>query len=173
MPDRLLFEVKRHLFGSHSNCEEAGFLLANMSQNTKGVILECLSWLPIPPDGYVHRSAYYLEMRSETQAKIIKSAHDARAALIEVHSHPTQERACFSWSDLRGFDEFVSHVLWRLPRRPYAAIVMTQESFDGLYWDDPSIPLQVGSISTESGHIMQATSLTKSNWDELYEKPTI
>lgn len=57
-------------------------------------------------------------------------------SLIEIHSHVDQVNAKFSWSDWVGFGEFVPHILWRLPGRPYGALVFTNDSFDGLFWDD-------------------------------------
>lgn len=39
--------------------------------------------------------------------------------------------------DLDGLCEFVPHVLWRLPRRPYSALVPGPDSFDALVWFRP------------------------------------
>lgn len=68
------------------------------------------------------------------RAGLITRAHELSAGLVELHSHPNQRGACFSWSDLHGFDDFVPHVMWRLGGRPYVAVVMAVDSLDGVVW---------------------------------------
>lgn len=173
MTHAMLGGVREHLFRAESECEEAGFLLARVRAKEERPVLMCMDWLPIPAEGFTSRSAWYLELTDAMRARVIKLAHDRDAALIEVHSHPAQRRACFSWSDLHGFEEFVPHVMWRLPHRPYAAVVMASNSFDGLVWADPQTPLQVTDLVTGDAVAMRATGLTLTNWDEICERSAI
>jgi hypothetical protein len=69
---------------------------------------------------------------------LIKRAHDLGTCLVEFHSHLGHGPAAFSWSDVTGLADFVPHVRWRLKGRPYAAVVVTKNSFDALAWVTPS-----------------------------------
>ena len=67
-------------------------------------------------------------------------AHDLGASIIEAHSHPYayEHAAAFSTFDLGCLADVVPHVMWRLPGRPYVAMVFAPAGFDGLAWDrDP------------------------------------
>lgn len=152
--------VQKHLHnGQFADCEEAAFLFCQ-SKSTNGlVVLESRDIWCLAPDSFVSRSEFYLELTDQTRAKIIKHAHDRGLSLVEIHSHPRQQTAEFSWSDLSGFREFVPHVRWRLPGRPYAAIVFTTTSFDSLAWIDSKQPAGHCSMIVD-GIIMEPTGMT-------------
>jgi len=170
LSDDLFRRLRTHLLPPDGDCEEAAFLFTR-SQTAEGhLILDVVDSQFIPPEGFESHSQYYLELADSTRAAVIKRAHDLGAGLIECHSHPMQRGACFSWSDLHGFDEFVPHVLWRLPHRPYAALVFANDSFDGLVWMDRTNPCQaVQAIRTERGDFAP-TGLTRTQWEEIYER---
>ena len=132
--------LRDHLVGRPENrSEEAAFLFCK--QRVEGDDLWFSpqdSWL-LAPEAFASRSEYYLELTSETRAAIIKRAHDLGAFVIELHSHPCQVEAEFSWSDMSGFQQFVPHIRWRLKERPYAALVFTATSFDSLVWDTSNV----------------------------------
>lgn len=120
----------------------------------------------VPPEWFAHRSPFFLELADETRAAVIKRAHDLSASVIEIHSHPSQLMAAFSESDIRGFYEFVPHMLWRLKNRPYAAVVVARNSFDSLAWFesvDAPVPM---AIRLEDGAILQPTGTTHSTWGQ-------
>lgn len=172
MPSGLFRRIHGHLLPPEGVCEEAAFLFASR-RSTTDCALDVFDAETIGPNGFTRRSPYYLELTDATRATVIKRAHDLDAVLVECHSHPNQNGACFSWSDLHGFDEFVPHVMWRLKGRPYAAIVMARDSFDGLMWparDASHTPLH--EIVTEEGALC-ATGLTHQNWSEIYERQSI
>ena len=158
--------IRNHLFSRNTGCEEAVFLFAESVENAGACHLRCREWFAVPSDGFVHRSRWFLELTDEMRGQLIKRAHDLECSLVELHSHPSQDNACFSWSDLRGFEEFVPHVLWRLPSRPYCALVMTEASFDGLLWPQPGLPIAVDTIELERTRIC-STGLTVRHWDEI------
>lgn len=170
MAGGVLQQLRQHLIPDGGVCEEAAFLFAHAVAADGGVAFRVLEAQTIPPDGFASRSRYYLELRDETRAQVIKRAHDLGASLIECHSHPGQHGACFSWSDLHGFDEFVPHVLWRLKGRPYAAIVVAADSFDALVWQAGSPDHEaLDSIVTDVGELTP-TGLTHSNWNKIYDR---
>lgn len=171
--DGILGRVQGHLLPIGGECEEAAFLFTQPLESEGGTVLHAFEEMLIPPEGFVSRSGYYLELSDESRASVIKRAHDLKAGLIECHSHPTQRRACFSWSDLHGFDEFVPHVRWRLGGRPYGAIVFAPGSIDALVWVGPGRQaLPVGSVRADRSHL-KPTGLTVRNWEDIYERPPL
>lgn len=165
--------IRHHLLPPDGLCEEAAFLCAKSSFRNELLRLDVVDVLLIPPEGFASRSPCYLELRDTTRAKIIKKAHELGASLIECHSHPSQVNACFSWSDLHGFDACVPNFMWRLKERPYAAVVLARHSFDGLVWSgagERCVPLR--EIVTER-LVLHSTGLTHARWDEIYDKQPI
>lgn len=173
LEDGALEEIRGHLLPRGGICEEAVFLFAHPSIESDSLVLSAFGTTPIPPNGFAHRSLFYLELTDETRAEVIKRAHDLGAGLIECHSHPGQRRACFSWSDLHGFDEFVPHVRWRLQGRPYAAMVFATDSVDALAWHgERSEAVGVRCIRA-GGVTVEPTGLTVVNWRDLYDRESL
>lgn len=163
LSDEAYGTIRAHLLPASSRHEEAVFVFARIEG---GDVFTVLEWLPVPPEGFTHRSPYYLELTDETRAAVIKRAHDLRSSIIEMHSHPLQRWAEFSPSDRHGFLEFVPHVMWRLKQRPYGAIVIASESFDGLAWfSDANSPKPLG-IELENGTILNPTGVTFETWED-------
>jgi hypothetical protein len=157
-----LRDLRKHLF--LGNDEQAAFGFADW--DSTGTF-----WITaielIPPEGFAFQSAYHIELSAETQARVIKHAFDLGACLIEFHSHRSKWPAQFSWSDFRGFEDFVPHVRWRLAGRPYAAVVFHESSFDGLAWIDKS-PVQVDRIDPHGFAPQRATGLSVRAIEEPY-----
>lgn len=149
--------LQLHLLPRPPKAEEAAFAYAVVDQeNPEEVSFRVVGIDLIPEDGFFHRSLYSLELSDETRARIIKRAHDLKASLVELHSHPFPLPAQFSASDHAGFLEVVPHVRWRLNGRPYLAIVVAPNSFDALVWagnasTDP-IPLTTWSVGSTEYH---------------------
>ena len=82
----------------------------------------------------------YLELRDGALQEMILRAHQCETALIEAHSHPFSIGPSVSFSpfDEEGLSEVAPHVVWRLPGRPYVALVFGQQAFDGLFWSTHS-----------------------------------
>jgi hypothetical protein len=136
MPTEVYADLWRHLlFDSHGQ-EQAAFMFVREYPIGKPAVFRHLEWAPILPEGFEYRSEAYLELTDEARAKIIKRAHDLGACLVELHSHTGPWPAAFSWSDIKGFREFVPHVRWRLKWRPYFAVVVARTGFDGFAWVD-------------------------------------
>lgn len=167
LQETVLQAIKQHLFGRGLDREQGGFLLCSATAED-AVVFTAMQWIPLMPNDYVYHDIDYLEMRDETRARLIKSAHDARAALVEVHSHPWPRPACFSPADLQGLAEFVPHIRWRLKQRPYGALVFGTTSFDGLAWQgDDSQPILLNTIVTPT-HVERATGITHKYYGEIF-----
>lgn len=167
LSDAVLAAVQQHLFGRGLDREQGGFLFCSSASDGHELVFSATEWVPFMPEDYVYHDIDYLEMRDEVRAGLIKRAHDAAAALVEVHSHPWPKPAFFSEADLAGLAEFVPHVRWRLKRRPYGALVFGTNSFDGIAWqeDDPcAIPLHTIDTSTKT---QRATGLTHHIYGEI------
>jgi hypothetical protein len=84
----------------------------------------------------------HVELAEDVLPEVIKRAHLNGNAVVEVHNHLMPgHQTCFSRYDLIGLNELVPHVLWRLPNRPYAAIVMGPDSLDALAWNPELSPV--------------------------------
>jgi hypothetical protein len=153
-----------HLLPTGNKCEEAAFGFANARTENGRLVFELIELLPVPPEGFVEKSRYFLHLTDEMRALVIKRAHDLKASLVEFHSHPLQRHAEFSPSDLAGFREFVPHILWRLKGRPYAAFVFAPTGFDAVAWmDDVQNPVAFGSV-VAGGDRHIPTNATIQNW---------
>lgn len=161
-----------HLLPPNACYEEAAFLFAeSFHDHGDSLSFQVVDWNPIPPDGFAHRSSYYLELKDDTRASLIKRAHDLNACLVECHSHPCFSPQ-FSWSDCLGLEEFVPHVRWRLRDRPYAAVVVAANGFDSLVWHGTGArPDDFAAIGVD-GHYMNPTGYTLNNWELIHaERP--
>lgn len=127
-------EIQSHLLPTFQQEEEAAFAFAIPKNREQRLELSIIEWRPILDTEFSYKSAYHIEFEDSVRGDIIKRAHDLNAVLIELHSHLGKFPARFSGSDFMGFDEFVPHVMWRLPDRPYVALVFSKGSFDGLVW---------------------------------------
>lgn len=143
-------ELYRHLFREGGGCEEGAFLHSYIVQTANTRILSVMEMTLLPASAFLSRSSYYLELKDDARASVMKRAHELNAVLVEVHSHPLQQQAKFSPSDLSGFETFVPYVNWRLPGRPYIAIVNAIDSFDALVWEwSGAMPQSLDGLSVD------------------------
>ena len=102
----------------------------------------------IPAEAWDVHSSYYLELNDNEKVKIMRMAKELDLHPIECHSHRhSHGPAYFSSSDIRGLDEFVEYVRWKLPGKKYGALVWTESSVHGQVWNDKkSGPVTVSRI---------------------------
>ncbi len=163
-------ELLAHLLPPDGDSEQVAFVFARAEPERGDLVFRFADWLPVGPEGLVYSSSYYLELTDETRARVIKTAHDLGASLVEFHSHLGPWPAAFSASDRAGFLEFVPHVWWRLRGLPYAAVVVAARGFDALAWvDDPHTPRGVDGIRT-GGRLLRPTGLTLGQWSNDDER---
>lgn len=158
IPEAILVAVKAHLFPPNTRVEHGGFLLCAPCTEQSPYELSVQDWVPLLPGDYVTQASDYLELSDEACARIIRLAHERNAVLLEVHSHPSGQPACFSQADIAGLVEFVPHIRWRLKGNPYAALVFGRQSVDGLAWfgdSKTSLPI----VHIDSGSHIQGTTL--------------
>lgn len=136
LPDDAFKALRAHLLPAPAVREEAAFLVARAYIADEVHRLELIEMIKLADADFARQQSDYLEMNDEARARIIKRAHDLKGALIEVHSHPGPWPARFSRADMDGLAETVPHMLWRLPKRPYTAIVVAPGGFDALVWID-------------------------------------
>lgn len=154
-------EIISHVLPLGSRHEEAVFIFAH---HDVANVLTPVGTYFVPPDGFENRSSYYLELTEETRRAVFKQAHNLCASIIEIHSHPMQVDAYFSGTDVEGFREFVPIARWRTKSRPYAAVVVAQQSFDSLAWFDAfDTPIPM-AIRLDDGTLRQPTGKSHFDW---------
>ncbi len=155
-PAAIYAEIRAHLLQPEGT-EDAAFVFCNYEANGASAEFALVDWLAVETFDCVARSAHYLELKDELRARVIKRAHDLGASLVEIHSHRSRLPAMFSASDFSGFADFVPHVWWRLKGRPYAAVVVAEDSVDGLAWlHGPDDPQPITAIVAGAG-LLQST----------------
>ncbi len=126
----LFRDLLAHLYSSDE--EEVAFLFSAPPYPAEQ--LSIIEMYPVPAQGYTRHSPYHVALTDRVRADVITRATELGACLVEVHSHEDGPPACFSPTDLSGFEEWVPHVRWRLGGRTYVALVFAAESFDALVW---------------------------------------
>lgn len=92
------------------------------------------AWLPADHD-YLERDRHGVELADHVRPQLIRIAHERGLAVIEVHAHNWPgPYTRFSFIDLDGLRDLGPHMTWRLPGRPYTALVLGPDSFDALQW---------------------------------------
>lgn len=155
IPRSVYEDMRQHLLPRRSRDEQAGFVYARANPTAEtSLTFDYLRWEALRRDDFDYQSPLHLELRDETKARVIKTAHDLQCSLIEFHSHRGPWPAQFSGSDFAGFEEFVPHVLWRLKGKPYAAVVLTATGIDGLAWTPgsafPVYALNLGDVEIQA-----------------------
>ena len=141
----------KHLLPVNSSHEQAAFLFCTSRTSNGCLIFDAIDKALIGPDDFAAQYNDYLELTDACRIALIKRAHAYGATLVELHSHPGSQSAAFSLSDLRGLQETVPHMRWRLQRRPYIAIVVAPTRFDALVWtQEPPAPRPLSGIRVET-----------------------
>lgn len=159
-------EIWEHLLPEGASCESAAFLFAETHKSDNAVVLTAQDFVLVRASGFKAQYDDFIELSDEMRISIIKQAHRTNTALVELHSHPFNSRyaAAFSLADLNGFKETVPHMWWRLPNRPYAAIVAAPCGFDSLVWvksphaPEPLTALRVGGNLLKPSHMTLGVS---------------
>jgi hypothetical protein len=127
--------------------ERAIFLFATEVAVGEGTWSVIDSYFLDPARDYQDTGEEHLALADHVVGTVIRQAHQAGAAVIEIHGHYVPGPATrISPYDARGLKELVPHVLWRLPGRPYIAMVVGTESFDGLVWTQAGIPETIDEL---------------------------
>jgi hypothetical protein len=139
--------VIEHLLPPEPIHEQAAFLFAREDRQPQQAVFTVEEAAKLGPGDFEVQEGDYIEMADETRARLIKRAHDTGTSLIEMHSHLGDWPAGFSYADRLGLKETVPHMWWRLKKRPYLALVVTNSSFDALVWlDNAQKPQQLDAL---------------------------
>lgn len=149
--------LEAHLLGD--GVEQVAFLLADLSGGDSRD-LDLREIAPVASEDFTYQGAFHVNLGDAVRPRMIKWAWDRGSCLVEAHSH-LEGPAAFSPTDLAGLEEFVPHMWWRL-RRPYAALVLAPDSFDGLAWvDGPEAPVGIDGVRIDRGRgLKQSTGIT-------------
>jgi hypothetical protein len=103
----------------------------------------------IPQKAWDFQGQAYLELSEEEKVKIMIMARNRNFSLIECHSHRSPHGVAeFSPSDLKGLEEFIGYVRWKLPGKKYGALVWAESTVKGLIWDcKRPAPLPINEVS--------------------------
>jgi hypothetical protein len=122
--------------------EEVAFLYATYKDGTFDIDgIEVMFGADIASQSKLH-----VELADDVRPRVIKTAWDTDRCLVESHSHGNWGYAEFSPSDLAGFEEWVTHVRWRLQGRPYLALVQAGETWDALAWTEGDTPSTIDTV---------------------------
>ena len=164
MPAGLFEDLTSHLMPPNGTHEEAAFLFVAANKSEDQIHFEVLETTKIGPYEFDSHFGDYLELADDTQANLIKRAHDLGSALVEIHSHLSPSPAAFSLADRVGLKETVPHMWWRLKSRPYLAIVVAATGFDALVWlHNPKIPQQLDGIIADK-RLLRPTNNSLRGW---------
>jgi hypothetical protein len=164
LPSGLYEELRAHLLPPRNVLEQAAFLFAKAIQDQGSTRFEVAAVEKLNATDFDEQGPGYLELADETRKRLIKRAHDLGTSLIEMHSHPMPWPAQFSEFDREGLLETVPHMLWRLAKRPYGAMVVAPSGFDALVWSsDPHKPNALDALVAGS-QIMKPTNLSLRQW---------
>ncbi len=148
LPTNIHNDIWNHLLPARFMNEEAAFIYVKQTVSKEASNFNFIEWHPVPPEGFQSRSAYHFELTDKTRGSVIKRAHDLNASLVELHSHAGHFSVQFSPTDFMGFQEFVPHILWRLKKRPYIAVVVSRAGIDGLAWlNDSDKPCRLTGVN--------------------------
>ncbi len=162
--DSLFQDLMLHLLPPGSQHEQAVFLFAHAARSDHQMLFEVADTRKLGPADFAVQKGDYLEMADATRASLIKQAHDLDASLVEMHSHLGPWPAGFSYADRLGLQETVPHMWWRLKKRPYLALVVTDSSFDALVWlDNAKVPHPLDALLV-GDQVLTPTNFSLGGW---------
>jgi hypothetical protein len=162
--DALFTDLTAHLLPPKGWREEAAFLFVSARRADDHVCFEVMESTKLTSGDFDSQECDHLELKDETRVRLIKRAHDLGSSLVEMHSHPGPWVAAFSLADRAGLQETVPHMWWRLPKRPYLAIVMAISGFDALVWlHNPTIPQPLDGL-VAGNRLLRPTNQSLKGW---------
>ena len=153
IPEKIYKPLRQHLFKGVK--EQGAYLFATEKSSPSETNLIAEDIYLIPAEAWDVQGEGYLELSEEEKVKIMIMARKRDCHLVECHSHRSPYGvAQFSPSDIKGLNEFVTYVRWKLPGKKYAALVWTRNSVSGMMWDGQntsSFPVKEVRILMEKG----------------------
>ena len=149
--------------GYAHGCEHGAFLFTS---SANGGELDVVDVAVFEPDDLVTQTAYYLELHDDALQEMIVRAHRTNTALVEAHSHPFTRgpQVRFSPLDCAGLADIGPQMSWRLPGRPYVALVFGRDAFDSLYWEDRERRPRGSVDLVVAGQLLRASRESERFW---------
>lgn len=142
-------ELRAHLFDA---AERVAFLFTRLagSEHDAHVVEVRL----LDEHDYQWRHGHGVELAEHVRPELIRTAHEHGYAVVEAHAHDWPgPRTQFSGIDLDGLCELGPHMTWRLPGRPYTALVLGPDSFDALQWHPGSEVTTIEALIVDGEHL--------------------
>lgn len=157
-------EIWAHLLPEPASTEEAGFGFAKFSLQGNNCQFKLHDWIAFDDSDFICKEGDYLHLTDEARIRVIKHAHSTDTCLVEFHSHPFPFPAKFSYADKIGLDQLVPHLWWRLKHRPFLAVVVAPDDFDGIAWiESPQMPVPLKSMD-DGQCVIEATGCSIGLW---------
>lgn len=156
-------ELRHHLFDA---VERVTFLFTRTTENGDASVAEVQL---LDEHDYQWHHGHGVELADHVRPGLIRTAHANGFAVVEAHAHDWPgPNTRFSNIDLDGLRDLGPHMTWRLPGRPYTALVLGPDSFDALQW------LTGGEIATIDALVMdgERMSPTGLSFARLVDTPT-
>ncbi len=156
------------VLGGHLDGREQGaFLFASPEEEGTLRVVEIAV---IRTQDFTVQTAHCLQLQEDVLQNMILRAHGTSTALVEAHSHPftSGSRVCLSPTDREGLAQAGPHVAWRLPERPYIALVFGWDAFDSLYWEGRDRPPRGCVDLLVGGQLLRASRESKRSWRESH-----
>ena len=166
IPEKIYRPLRRHLF--QGGKEQGAFLFAKSLGSFNGKSLIVDDYYLIPQSGWDIQESYYLELNDVEKVKVMQIARKKDCDLIECHSHRNDGKAFFSSSDVKGLEEFVEYVHWKLPGKKYGALVWTESSVHGQIWDGKNNPpFQIREVTIIKSGTPKLLRVLAPRWEKI------
>ena len=123
-------EVRTALF-TEDGTENAGVLLCGLSRGNSEHRLLVRRFMAVPPELYVTRNNYHLEISPQFYNQIIDECLRQHLSPVIIHSHPGQTHAWYSGSDDYGEERLLPVLQSLLPEALPASLVVTPGAATG------------------------------------------
>jgi hypothetical protein len=132
----LLHQVRADLRRRHAfAAERVGFLFAGVAWSESGIVLLCRDYMPVADEDYVDDPRVGAMMGESAIRKALQHAMQTRSAALHVHEHGHRGRPGFSGIDIRENAKFVPDFFKVAPFVPHGALVLSQDSAAGQFWE--------------------------------------
>lgn len=131
IPRTLSDKARAHLFKDYG--EHFLFFLCETSQNVKETCFQAKDIILIDDGDLCVSDDFGMEIRLQVLIDVMNRANREGFALVEGHNHSIGYGVGFSYTDRKGFSEFVPYVLSTLGK-PYGATVWNGREIAALFW---------------------------------------
>jgi hypothetical protein len=142
-------ELRAYLFDA---AERIGFLFIRPAGPDQDVHVAEVRLLA--DHDYLRRDRHGVELAEHLRPELIRTAHRHGYAVVEAHAHDWPgAHTRFSPVDLDGLRDLGPHMTWRLPGRPYTALVLGPDSFDALQWHPNGEVTTIDALIVDGEHL--------------------